>query len=439
MESHKINPVRNEISNGIKICVITANRSDYGRMKPVMEAIQHAPEFTLQTVVGSHLYFDHLLWYLRHGEPVSFWRSLPWYVRARRAAMREGDRGVLAREYSARLLAQDGFPVHARIPMFLEGGNPRVMTKIGGLALLGLPGIFEKLRPDLILINGDRFEMLPIAYAAVCANIPLAHIEGGDISGTLDESIRHAVTKLAHVHFPATQKSAERIRAMGEDPEYIFPVGSPIIDTISRLDLALDNSVYERNGFGGGARINFTRPYMLALQHPVTTRYEENRRDMEELIAAMDAMDTQRIFLAPNIDAGSDGVSAALRNYRDTSPERTVFFKSLIPHDFYRVLKHAAVAVGNSSSFIRESAYLGVPAVIVGDRQQGRERGANAMEVAPERSTIIAAVETQRQHGPYPQNTMFGDGNAAQRIADICGRFGRGTIRVQKTFHPLSH
>lgn len=407
-------------------------------MKPVMEAIQKSPEFVLQVVAGSHLYFDHLLWYLRHGEPVSFWKSLPWYVRARHAAAREGDSGVFAREYSARLLTQDGFPVHARIPMFLEGGNPRVMTKIGGLALLGLPGIFEKLQPDLIVINGDRFEMLPIAFAAVCANIPVAHIEGGDISGTMDESIRHAITKLAHVHFPATQKSAARIRAMGEDPEYIFPVGSPIIDTISRLDLALDNSVYERNGFGGGTRIDFTRPYMLVLQHPVTTRYAENRRDMEELIAAVDALDTQKIFLAPNIDAGSDGMSAALRRYRDAKPAGTGFFKSFIPHDFYRVLKHAAVAVGNSSSFIRESAYLGVPTVIVGDRQQGRERGENAVEVTAERSRIIAAVDVQRKHGPYREDTIFGDGNAAQRIADICKRFARGSVRVQKTFHPLS-
>lgn len=424
MEPHKI-----------KICVITTNRSDYGRMKPVMEAIKKTPEFALLVVAGSHLYFDHLLWYLRHGEPVSFWKSLPWYLKARRAAARDGDRGVLAREYSARLLAQDGFPVHARIPMFLEGGNPRVMTKIGGLALMGLPGIFEKLQPDLILINGDRFEMLPIAFAAVCANIPVAHIEGGDVSGTMDESVRHAITKLAHIHFPATQKSAGRIRAMGEDPEHIFPVGSPIIDTISRLDLSLDNLVYERNGFGGGRRIDFTRPYMLALQHPVTTRYEENQRDMEELIAAVSAVDTQKIFLAPNIDAGSDGVSAALRKYRDTNPEQAVFFKSLIPHDFYRVLKHATVAVGNSSSFIRESAYLGVPVVIVGDRQRGRERGENAVEVVTEREEIRAAAEKQMRHGPYRQDTIFGDGNAAQRIADICKRFGRGSILVQKTFH----
>ncbi|MEK7082329.1 MAG: UDP-N-acetylglucosamine 2-epimerase [Patescibacteria group bacterium] len=427
MESDKIDK--------IKICVITTSRSDYGRMKPVMEAIQRAPEFALQVVAGSHLYFDHLLWYLRHGEPVSFWKSLPWYLRARGATMREGDYGVVAREYSARLLAQDGFPVHARIPMFLEGGNPRVMTKIGGLALLGLPRIFEKLRPDLIVINGDRFEMLPVAFAAVCANIPLAHIEGGDVSGTLDESIRHAVTKLAHIHFPATEKSASRLRAMGEDPERIFPVGSPIIDTISRLDLSLDNSVYERNGFGGGRRIDFTRPYVLALQHPVTTRYEENRRDTEELIAAADALNLQKIFLAPNIDAGSDGVSGALRAHRDANPERTVFFKSLIPHDFYRVLKHAAVAVGNSSSFIRESAYFGVPAVIVGDRQQGRERGENAIEVAAERSQIIAAAESRLRHGPYPRDTIFGDGNAAEKIVEICTRFGPGSVRVQKTFH----
>ena len=206
-------------------------------MKPVMEQIRRDSELELQVVVGTPLYFDHLLWYMRHGEPFLFWKSLPWHLRARLLAMFGGSRAVAGREYSLRTLARDGFPADARIPMFLEGGNPRVMTKIGGFALLGISRIFDRLKPDLILINGDRFEILPIAYAAICANIPLAHIEGGDVSGTMDESMRHAITKLAHIHFPATKKSAERIRAMGEDPESIFPVGSPIIDTISQMDL----------------------------------------------------------------------------------------------------------------------------------------------------------------------------------------------------------
>lgn len=419
----------------IKICVVTTDRSDYGRLKTVMEAIKNESRFELQVIAGSHLFFDHLLWYLRHAEPVSWWKSFPWYIRARMTSFLYGEGGIFPLEHSLRVILKDNFPIHARLPMILEGGNPRVMTKIGGFALLGVSQIFEKLRPDIILINGDRFEMLPIAFAAVCENIRLAHIEGGDTSGTIDESIRHAITKLAHIHFPATITSAKRIRAMGENPKYIFPVGSPVIDFIVRLNLSLDNSLYERHGPGGGLRIDFTKPFILVLQHPVTTRYEENRRDMEVLISAVDSFDMQKLFLASNIDAGSDGVSSAIRAYRDKKPAKTTFFKSLAMEDFYRVLKNAAVAVGNSSSFIREGAFLGTPAVIVGDRQKGRERGKNVIEVEPRRDKIINAIQKQLVHGCYPPDFLFGNGGASQKIIEVLANMDLDSVPLQKHFH----
>src|SRR3990167_652964 len=134
-----------------KICVITTNRADYGRIKPVMEEIQKDPRLELQVVAGSHLFFDHLFWYFKHGEPTSFWKSFPWYLKARSAALFRAEEKVLRMEYLSKLLTQEGFPVHARIPMFLEGGNPRVMTKISGLCMLGIAGVFEKLKPDIVL------------------------------------------------------------------------------------------------------------------------------------------------------------------------------------------------------------------------------------------------------------------------------------------------
>lgn len=423
-----------EVKRKKKICVVTTNRSDYGRLKPIMEEIQKDPTFELQVVAGTPLYFDHLLWYLRHGEPLSLLQSLPWYLKARWETLMGRDRAVARLEYFTKLLLQEGFPIHARIPMLLEGGNPRVMTKVSGFVLLGIPRIFERLKPDLVMINGDRFEMLPIAFSAVCANIPLAHIEGGDVSGTLDESTRHAITKLAHLHFPATSKSSGRILKMGEDPRYVFTVGSPIIDTISRFDLSLDNSVHDRNGLGGGEKIDFTQPFLLVLQHPVTTRYEENRHDMEELIAAVDSIDMQKLFLTPNLDAGSDGVAAALREYQKKSPRGVTFCKSFIPHDFYRILKNASVAVGNSSSFIRESAYLGTPIVIVGDRQQDRERSKNVMEVSVHKDEIAAALKHQIAHGRYERDLMFGDGTAAPRIARVLAGLDLSSVSIQKQF-----
>ena len=417
-----------------RVCVVTTNRADYGRMKPVMRAIQKDPRLALRVVVGSHLFFDYFFWYLRHGEPLSVWKSIPWYLRARRTALLGSDEDLWRHDNFMRLLRQDQFPIHARIPMFLEGGNSRVMTKIAGLCLLGITDIFERLRPDVVLVNGDRFEMLPIAFAAVASNIRLAHIEGGDVSGTLDESTRHAITKLAHIHFPATEMSAGRIRQMGEDPRFVFSVGSPVIDMLTKLDISVDNTVFDRNGSGGGERIDVQKPFLLILQHPVTTRYEENQRDMEEIIAAVDQTPQQKLFLTPNIDAGSDGVSAALREYRDRKPRSTAFFKNFLPHDYYRLFSHASVAIGNSSSFIREGAFLGVPAVLVGDRQRRRERGENVSEVLPERREIARAIERQHTHGRYPRSMLFGDGTASQKIAEILADV---TPPVQKTFHTV--
>lgn len=425
MESHHVKKKR--------ICIITTNRSDYGRLKPVMEEILAHPSLELKVVVGTPLFFDHLLWYFKHGEPLSFWKSLPWYLSARGKTFFGSKDEILNLDHMTRLLRQDGFPVDARIPMVLEGGNLRVMTKTSGLCMLGLPGILEQMKPDVVVINGDRFEMLPIAFSVVCSNIILAHIEGGDISGTIDESVRHAITKLAHIHFPATEQSAYRIRMMGENPDHIFVTGSPVIDMVAKLDLSLDHSVYERHPGGGGERVDFTKPFLLVIHHPVTTRYEKNFRETEELIAALDALPIQKFFLASNLDGGSDGVSAAFRAYRGRNPPRSAFFKHLMPDDFYRVCAHAAVMVGNSSGLIREGSFLGTPAVLVGDRQQGRERGENVMEVGADRDEITAAVKKQIAHGRYPRTTLFGDGGAGKRIAELLATI---QPQIQKAFHP---
>ena len=423
-----------EVRKKKKICVVTTNRSDYGRMKPIMEAIRKRDDLELQVVAGTPFFFDHLFWYMRHGEPLSFWRSLPWHVRARTMALFGRDAELQSKEQLMRLLIADGFPIHARIPMFLEGGNLRVMAKTVGLALLGVPDVLLKLNPDIVLMNGDRFEILPIAFATVALNIPLAHIEGGDVSGTIDESVRHAITKLAHIHFPATKMSGERIRAMGENPERIIVTGSPVIDTLAGLDLSLDNSIYDRY-YIAGDRIDFTKPYLLIMQHPVTTRYEENRQEMEEIIAAVRDAPMQKIFLDPNIDGGSDGVSVALRTYRDTHPSGVAFGKYFRPHDFYRIISNAAVLVGNSSSFIRESAYLGIPTVLTGDRQAKRERGGNVLEVPAKIKAIQEGIKRQIAHGRYKPDFRFGTGTSAEQIVHVLSGLNLENLSIQKTFY----
>lgn len=416
------------------ICIVATNRSDYGRLKPVMDALRTRDDVKLQIIIGSFAYFDNFFSYLRHANPVSFIRSLPWYIRARLTHLLGGDSAALRYERLAQVMAADGYAVDARLPLLVEGGTPSEMVSSAGFGLLGLPAIFKKLKPDIVLINGDRFEIISVAIAAAYMNIPLAHIEGGDVSGTIDNSTRHAISKLAHLHFPATSQSAGRLARMGEDPKTVFTFGSPIIDSLKEIDLHLDNSFYDRYPLEVG-RIDLTKPYILISHHPVTTEYADNYRQMKELLAALDTVGLPQFFIAPNIDAGSDGITIAMREYRASDGiKRSVFHKHIALEEYIKLLAHAAVAVGNSSSFLREAAYLGTPAVLVGTRQLYRERGDNVREVATERNEIADAILVQLKHGPYTQDVRFGDGTAAKRIAEVLATYDLEKINVQKFF-----
>ncbi|KKW18844.1 MAG: UDP-N-acetylglucosamine 2-epimerase [Parcubacteria group bacterium GW2011_GWB1_50_9] len=433
-----------EVTKKKKICVVTTSRADYGRLKPVMGAVQNHPNFELQVIVGTPLFFDHLLWYLRHGEPVSFFRSLPWYIRARTSALLKPHHEIHQMEYLMRVLTADGFPISARLPLFLEGGNLTTMVKSAAFGLLGIPDIFESLRPDVLLLHGDRFEILPVAMAAAFLNIPIAHLEGGDVSGTIDNSVRHAITKLAHIHFPVTQKSKERILAMGEDPRSVHLAGSPIIDFLMGIDLSLNEPFRDMHGPGVWKAdnlrgVDLRKPFIIVSQHPVTTEYRSSYENMESILKAVDVFDLPKIFIAPNIDGGQDGISSAIREYRErqhsAAKTTAVFFRGFSPKDFCRILKHAAVAVGNSSSFLREGGYFGTPVVLVGNRQDGRERGVNVIDAEAHADDIRSVIEWQLEYGPYPSTNLFGDGTAAKKIVDVLSRIDFPSFSVQKQFH----
>lgn len=427
-----------------KICVVTTSRADYGRLKPVMREIQNHPELELQVVAGTSLFLDHFFWYLRHGEPLSWWRSLSWHIRARRITLFGSKDRANRLEHLLRMLAGDGFPIHARLPIFLEGGNQRVMVKSAGLGLLGVPDIFEKLKPDVILLHGDRFEILPVAIAASFSNIPIAHIEGGDVSGTIDNSVRHAITKLAHIHFPVTEKSRDRIIKMGEDPRFVFHTGTPIIDFVKSVDLSLDNSFYYRYPpLTGGIesmsrRVDLTKPYLLVLQHPVTTEYASNYDNMKNIMEAIDALKLPVMVIFPNVDAGADGVTTAIKEYYyGKKPPFAVFLKGLIPEDFCKVLAHASVAIGNSSSFLREGGFMGTPIVLVGNRQEGRESGKNVMHAGCNKNEIIDTARTQLAHGKYAPTSIFGDGTASKKIVSILTHIDLPALPLHKKFYEV--
>lgn len=380
-----------------KICVIITTRGNYAKMKGVMREIINEPELDLQLVLAGGAVLD------RYG---------------------------LASE----ALLKGQFNVDRLIHFVVEGENPVAMAKSAGMAVIEFSTAFDNLKPDVVVIIADRFECLSIAMAASFINIPLAHIEGGEVSGSIDESVRHSITKLSHLHFPATKKAARRIEKLGEDPATIFEVGCTSLDVITGLDL--DNllpimHLQERSGVG--PIIDLCEPYLLVLQHPVTTEYMQNLDHINQTIQAVDELGLNTIWIWPNIDAGADGISKGIRVYRENrKPEFIHFFKSL-PIEYYApLLKNAACIVGNSSSGIREASFLGVPAVNIGTRQIGRERGQNVIDVSYNKYEIIAAIQRQTFHGQYAQDYIYGDGHACSKIVDVLKRV---EITIQKKIY----
>ena len=296
------------------------------------------------------------------------------------------------------------------------------MAKSTGLGIVELATHFENLKPDVVLTVADRFETIATAIAASYMNIPVAHTQGGEVSGSIDESVRHAVTKLSHVHFPATERARDFLLQMGELPETVHLTGCPSLDLLVGADLSLPQDLLERYR-GVGATVDPARPYIVVLQHPVTTEYGSGLAQVRETLAAIDRVGRrgmQVFWLWPNVDAGSDDISKGLRTFRERhSPRYTHFFKNCSAEDYARLINNAACLVGNSSSGIREGAFLGTPCVNIGSRQHARERGPNVIDVPYAANAIETAVERQLAHGRYEASTIYGDGRAGERITAV--------------------
>lgn len=378
-----------------KICVVVGSRANYSSIKSVMRAVQTHPDLQLQLVVAASALLD------RFGSVVE-------------------------------VIEADGFKADARVNMIIEGETPMTMAKSTGLGLLELPTILDMLKPDIVITVGDRFETIATAIAAAYMNIPLAHTMGGEVTGTIDESIRHAVTKLAHIHFPANQQAADRIIRMGEHPESVYVVGCPRIDLvaeIARNDGKLpDRTWLEHEGVGG--HINLDEPFLLVAQHPVTTEYGQGEQQINETLMALQQLKMPTIMLWPNVDAGSEDIARGMRKFREHYRHDYIrFYKNFPVETFVRLMMRCACMVGNSSAAIREGAYLGVPTINIGTRQVGRERGENVIDVGYEREQIAGAIRQQLQNRRYTADGIYGDGHAGERIADILSHC---SIRIQK-------
>jgi len=248
-------------------------------------------------------------------------------------------------------------------------------------------------------------------------NICLAHVQGGEVSGSIDESARHCMTKLAHYHFPATARSAEFIVRMGEPEKNVFHVGCPSSDIARSMDLKLPPDVF--NHGVGGATMDPSKPYALVVFHPVTTKFDMEGDETREVLEACAELKLPTLWLWPNIDAGSDKVSKEIRGFRERNhPEWLRLIKNFPPDVYLRVLANAAVAIGNSSSFVRDSGFLGTPVVLIGDRQAGREIAQNVTPTNCAKDDIVRIARTQLAHGKYAPSKLYGDGHVSQRIAD---------------------
>lgn len=332
------------------------------------------------------------------------------------------------------VIERDGFRVDGRVYMVLEGENPVTMAKTTGVGIVELATVFDNIRPDIVVTVADRYETIATAVAASYLNILVAHVQGGEVSGSIDEKVRHAVTKLSNAHFVANDKAAARVIRMGEDPASVYVTGCPSIDLAAevRASSGLTFDPFERYR-GVGARFELNVPYLVVVQHPVTTEYESAMAQVRETLEAIYALGINTFWFWPNVDAGSDQVSKAIRIFREARALPFIhFFKNMPPEDFLRIVANSSCVVGNSSVGIRECSFLGVPVVNIGSRQAGRDRGKNVIDVQHSRGLIMKAIRQQIEIGRYPTETLYGDGRAGERIAELLSRVD---LPIEKRFH----
>lgn len=369
-----------------KICIVVNSRANYARIKSVLIQINKSSKLELQLILGASSLVE-----------------------------RFGD--------LEKIIIKDGFKVKNKIYSIVEGDNLATMAKSTGLAIIELSNLFLNIKPDIVLTIADRFETIATAIAASYMNIPLVHTQGGEITGSIDESVRHAITRLSNLHFPSTLKSMKNLIKMGEDKKMIFLTGCPSIDLASEIYKNKNKINVEKilnKNIGVGNRANNIKDYIVVLQHPVTTEYKDTKKNIKETIKSIYQLNFPTIWLWPNIDAGNDIISKEIRRFREkTNPKNILFVKNFSPEDFLKILIKSKCIVGNSSVAIRECSYLGIPAVNIGSRQNGREHGNNVKFANYNFKQISKLIIQQIKHGKYQQSKIFGNGNSGFKIRQI--------------------
>jgi len=367
-----------------KIAVVITARPSYSRVKTVLTAIKKHPELELQLIVAASALLD------RYGSAVNY-------------------------------IEKDGFEITAKVFNVLEGENLTAAAKTTGIGILELSTVVDNLRPDIVVTVADRFETMATAISASYMNIPLAHIQGGEVTGNIDEKVRHAITKLADYHFVASENAKQRVIQLGENPNMVFNTGCPSIDIAQEVakHSQLIFNPYEKYG-GVGSEPDLSNGYLVVMQHPVTNEYQDSRKHIEATLRAIQHINKPTLWFWPNVDAGADGTSSGIRSFREKyAMDNVHFFKNMEGDDFLNLLNNSLGLIGNSSVGIRECAYLGVPVVNIGSRQNRRDRGTNVIDVSYDENDIITSITTILEKNTRESSPVYGGGNAGQNIAQL--------------------
>jgi UDP-hydrolysing UDP-N-acetyl-D-glucosamine 2-epimerase len=379
-----------------RICFPITSRAYYGRSQLLIRKLHAHPDIELELMLGGSILLDK---YSRH----------------------------IAADIEA-----SGFNISASFLNVIEGGNHVAMAKTACLTALEFTNGLSTIDPDIVVICGDRFEQLAIAMTAAYLNFTLAHIEGGDVSGSIDESVRHAITKLSHIHFVTNHEASRRVLAMGEDPRFVFNTGSLDVELASRVDTVVTSD--QINAYGVGHTVDIKKPFLLVIQHPVTTE-RDNREHIESTLTAVAASGLPAIWFWPNPDAGTAEMSESLRHVREQHAELTAhmrFITNIPVEEFVSLLRQATCVIGNSSAGIKECSYLGTPVVNIGGRQHGRLTAEHVVHVPYEASAIREAIMRQVAHGRYAPSTLYYRPNTSDQILEVLATVD---LYTQKRFH----
>lgn len=371
----------------INLLVAITARASYSRIKSVLAAAQARPDIQVRVLASGSALLD------RYGRVVDLIRS-------------------------------DGFDVVEEMYTFVEGNGLINMAATAANTITHSAQILSRLKPDYVISVADRYETLGTAVAAAYCGIPLIHVQGGEVTGNIDEKVRHAKTKLADIHLVSNDDAGRRVIQMGEHPDTVHVTGCPSLDVVEdALQIGTSEVQALVDHLGVGAHIDLNKPYIVVLQHPETDYHDQSFEQMSTTLHVLEALGLPALVFWPNVDAGSDSTSKAIRVFRESDKLQHVrFLKNMDGKVFLRLLKGARCLIGNSSVGVRESSLIGVPVVNIGDRQAGRQRGRNLVDVSWDHDAILAAVMDQMAHGAYEPDAIYGDGQAGKRIADLIAR-----------------